>query len=93
LFCVTSSVLGLAQPAVGMSFPAALAGRAMSAFNLVTFAGVFIVQWGLGLLIDVFAATGLAQAASFQAAMAVYLCGGIAAYGYFVWLKADNSGQ
>jgi len=93
LFCVTSSVLGLAQPAVGMSFPAALAGRAMSAFNLVTFAGVFIVQWGLGLLIDVFAAVGLAQAASFQAAMAVYLCGGIAAYGYFVWLKADNSGQ
>jgi len=45
------------------------------------------------LLIDVFAAVGLAQAASFQAAMAVYLCGGIAAYGYFVWLKADNSGQ
>ena len=93
LFCMTSSVLGLAQPAVGMSFPAALAGRAMSAFNLVTFAGVFIAQWGLGLLIDVFAAVGLAQAASFQAAMAVYLCGGIAAYSYFVWLKADNSGQ
>ena len=93
LFCMTSSVLGLAQPAVGMSFPAALAGRAMSAFNLVNFAGVFIAQWGLGLLIDVFAAVGLAQAASFQAAMAVYLCGGIAAYSYFVWLKADNSGQ
>ena len=93
LFCVTSSVLGLAQPAVGMSFPAALAGRAMSAFNLVTFAGVFIVQWGLGLLIDMFAGLGLTQAASFQVAMAVYLCGGIAAYVYFVWLKADNSIQ
>ena len=93
LFCVTSSVLGLAQPAVGMSFPASLAGRAMSAFNLVTFAGVFIAQWGLGLLIDVCAAIGLAQAASFQAAMAVYLCGGIAAYGYFLRVKADNSSQ
>ena len=93
LFCATSSVLGLAQPAVGMSFPAALAGRAMSAFNLVTFAGVFIAQWGLGLLIDVFAGLGLTQAASFQVAMAFYLCGGIAAYGYFAWPKADNSSQ
>ena len=93
LFCVTSSVLGLAQPAVGMSFPAALAGRAMSAFNLVTFAGVFIAQWGLGLLIDVFAALGLAQVEQFQAAMAVYLCCCTAAYGYFVWLKADNPVQ
>ena len=93
LFCITSSVLGLAQPAVGMSFPAALAGRAMSAFNLVTFAGVFIAQWGLGLLIDVFAGLGLTQVERFQAAMAVYLCCCIAAYGYFAWLKADNSVQ
>ena len=93
LFCITSSVLGLAQPAVGMSFPAALAGRAMSAFNLVTFAGVFIAQWGLGLLIDVFAGLGLGQVERFQAAMAVYLCCCIAAYGYFAWLKADNSVQ
>ena len=90
LFCVTSSVLGLAQPAVGMSFKAALAGRALSAYNLVVFAGVFVAQWGLGLLIDGFASMGLAQVASFQAAMAVYLCCGIAAYGYFVTVKADN---
>ena len=93
LFCITSSVMGLAQPAVGMSFHAALAGRALSAYNLVVFAGVFVAQWGLGLLIDGFAAMGLVQVASFQAAMAVYLCCGIAAYGYFVSAKADNSVQ
>ena len=93
LFCMTSSVLGLAQPAVGMSFNAALAGRALSSYNLVVFAGVFVAQWGLGLLMDGFAALGLAQVARFQAAMAVYLCCGIAAYGYFVWLNADNSVQ
>ena len=90
LFCVSSSVLGLAQPAVGMSFRAGLAGRALSAFNLVIFAGVFVAQWGLGLLMDGFTAMGLAQVASFQAAMAVYLCCGIAAYGYFVSVNADN---
>jgi MFS family permease len=90
LFCMTSSVMGLAQPAVGMSFKAALAGRALSAFNLIIFAGVFVAQWGLGLLIDGFSAMGLAQAASFQAAMAVYLCCGIAAYGYFASVNTDN---
>ena len=93
LFCVTSSVMGLAQPAVGMSFRAALAGRALSAYNLVIFAGVFVVQWSLGLLIDAFAAMGLAQVASFQAAMAVFLCCCIAAYGCFLGMKADNSPQ
>ena len=93
LFCVTSSVLGLAQPAVGMSFRAALAGRALSAFNLVIFAGVFVCQWGLGLLIDAFAARGWTPAASFQVAMAAFLCCGLAAYGYFLFVKADNSPQ
>ena len=93
LFCATSSVLGLAQPAVGMSFNAALAGRALSAYNLVVFAGVFVAQWSLGLLIDGFAALGLAQIASFQAAMAVYLCCCIAAYGCFLGMKADNPAQ
>ncbi|MDB5870035.1 MAG: major facilitator superfamily 1 [Polaromonas sp.] len=50
-------------------------------------------QWGLGLLIDGFSALGLAQAASFQAAMAVFLCCCIAAYGYFLGVQADNSYQ
>jgi hypothetical protein len=93
LFCVTSSVMGLAQPAVGMSFRAALAGRALSAFNLVIFAGVFVAQWSLGLLLDAFSALGLAQVASFQAAMTVFLCCSIAAYGYFISVNADNSIQ
>ena len=90
LFCVTSSVMGLAQPAVGMSFQSALAGRALSAYNLVIFAGVFVAQWSLGLLIDGFAAMGLAQVASFQAAMSVFLCCSIAAYGFFLGMTADN---
>ncbi|WP_293605206.1 MFS transporter [Polaromonas sp. UBA4122] len=90
LFCMTSSVMGLAQPAIGMAFRASLAGRALSAYNLVIFVGVFVVQWGIGLLIDAFAAMGLAQLASFQAAMAVFLCCCIASYGYFLSVKADN---
>ena len=90
-FCMASTVISLSQPAVGLSFKPALAGRALSAFNLVIFAGVFAVQWGIGLLVDAFAALGLAQIASFQAAFSVFLCCCIAAYAYFLRVKVDNS--
>jgi hypothetical protein len=93
LFCMASSVLGLAQPAVGMAFAPSLAGRALSAYNLVIFAGIFVVQWGIGLLIDAFQAAGMTQVGSFQAAMGVFLCCCIASYAYFVRVKADNSPQ
>lgn len=97
LFCVCSSVLSLAQPAVGMAFPSALAGRALSGYNLVIFAGVFVMQWGIGLLIDVFRAAGLGEVASFQAALAVFLCCCLASYACFIGIKADptrdNSAQ
>ena len=93
LFCMACSVMGLAQPAVGMAFVPALAGRALSAYNLVIFSGVFVVQWGIGLLIDGFKAAGFNEVASFQAALAVFLCCCIAAYGYFLMVSADNSPQ
>ncbi len=89
LFCICASVLGLAQPAVGMAFPQALAGRALSGYNLVIFAGVFVMQWGIGLLIDVFRAAGLGETASFQAALTVVLCCCIASYVFFLGAKAD----
>ncbi|GAB3477082.1 MFS transporter [Polaromonas eurypsychrophila] len=93
LFCMSCSAMSLAQPAVGMAFHASLAGRALSAYNLVIFSGVFVVQWGIGLLIDAFQAAGLAEVASFQAAFGVFLCCCIASYAYFLSVNADNSPQ
>ncbi len=93
LFCVSCSAMSLAQPAVGMAFHASLAGRALSAYNLVIFSGVFVVQWGIGLLIDAFKAAGLTDVASFQAAFGVFLCCCIASYAYFLSVSADNSPQ
>ena len=93
LFCMSSSVMGLSQPAVGMAFRVSLAGRALSGYNLVIFSGVFVVQWGIGLLIDAFQAAGLSQQGSFQGAMSVFLCCCIASYVYFVsnaTAKVDN---
>jgi MFS family permease len=90
LFCMASTFVSLAQPAVGMAFPPALAGRALSAYNLVIFAGVFTVQWGVGLLVDAFAAAGFSTVGSFRAAMGVFLALSMASYGYFLLARPDN---
>jgi maltodextrin utilization protein YvdJ len=74
-----------------MAFIPSLVGRALSAYNLMIFSGVFVVQWGIGLLIDAFKAAGLSEVASFQAAMGVFLCCCIASYCWFIQGKADNS--
>ncbi|MDE2616010.1 MAG: MFS transporter [Burkholderiales bacterium] len=87
MFCVSSTFLSLAQPAVGMAFAAELAGRALSAYNLVIFAGVFVVQWGIGLLIDAFVAQGWAQAQAFQGALGVFLLLNLLSYLYFLMAK------
>ena len=93
LFCMSCSFVSLAQPAVGMAFPQALAGRALSANNLVIFAGVFVVQWGIGLLIDAFKALGAAEPAAYQAAVSVFLACCVASYAHFLWAKPHNQGS
>ena len=84
LFCVSCTFVSLSQPAVGMAFSQALAGRALSAFNLVIFAGVFVVQWGIGLAVDGFGALGLDVVPSFQAAMGLFLACNASAYAWFL---------
>lgn len=93
LFCIASTFVSLAQPAVGMAFPPALAGRALSAYNLVIFAGVFCVQWGIGLLVDGFGALGLTEVNAFRGAMGVFLATSVLSYAYFLWARTDNRPQ
>ncbi|PIT74607.1 MFS transporter [Limnohabitans sp. JirII-31] len=90
LFCISSSFVALSQPAVGLSFPPALAGRALSAYNLVLFLGVFVVQWGIGLMIDAFKSGGLDEPQAFRASIAVFLVCCIVAYAYFLKHKSDR---
>lgn len=84
LFCMGCSFSSLSQPAVGMAFPPQLAGRALSAFNLVIFAGVFVVQWGIGLGIDAFKALGLAEVDAFRSAFGVFMIGCVLSYLWFL---------
>ena len=62
----------------------ALGGRALSAYNLVIFAGVFAVQWGIGLAVDAFVAAGLDMARAYRAAMALHLACTAGAYAWFM---------
>ena len=89
-YCVSCTFVSLAQPAVGMAFPPVIAGRALSAYNLVIFAGVFVVQWGVGLAVDGFKALGLSEIEAFQAALGLYLCCCVLSYLYFLTAKSHN---
>jgi predicted MFS family arabinose efflux permease len=91
LFCMTNSCMSLAQPAVGMAFPPAQAGRALSGYNLVMFSGVFAAQWGIGLLIDGFMRLDWTVVASFQGALAVYGVLSAIAYVHFLRRAGDNA--
>jgi hypothetical protein len=91
LFCVTSTFVSLAQPAVGMAFPPHLAGRALSAYNLVIFFGVFVVQWGIGLGVDFFKSLGWPPVLAFQSAFSVFGVCATLSYVYFHWANRDNS--
>jgi predicted MFS family arabinose efflux permease len=91
LYCMTCSFVSLSQPAVGMAFDKELAGRALSGFNLVLFVGIFVVQWGIGLLIDGFRGLGASEVDAFRGALAVFLGCCVASYAHFLWRGRDNS--
>lgn len=85
LWCVLSTCVSLSQPAVGQAFPSAWAGRALSAYNLLIFGGVFCLQWGIGLAIDALAGLGWGKVASFQGAIGAFALGCTLAQLWFLW--------
>lgn len=85
--CVTVGTL--AQTSMSLSFPATLAGRANTAFNLLLFVGAFAVQWGIGLLIDVFTAYGATPAGAMRSAFAVCLACQAAAFAAYLLNRAQ----
>ena len=85
LFCVSSTVVSLSQPAIGQAFPATLAGRALSAYNLVIFLGIFVIQWGLGVIIDLCMARGSEVVRAYQVALGLLAASCCLSYAWFVW--------
>ena len=89
-YFLASSFVSLAQPAVGMAFPSHMAGRALTAYNLVIFMGVFVTQWGVGLGADLFLWLGLSERTAFQATMGIFWLLCLASFVHFWFSKSDN---
>jgi sugar phosphate permease len=68
-YAAAATTYTLVQPRVGLAFPAHLAGRALTGFNLVIFSWMFLSQWGFGVAIDLARDAGLPEADGFRAAM------------------------
>ena len=84
VFSVGCTVVSLSQPAVGLALPAVLAGRALSAYNLVIFLGVFTVQWGIGLAIDALRAIGWQTLSAFRGGFALFAACAVLSYVWFL---------
>lgn len=78
------SVTTLGYVALGGYFAPALFGRVSTALNLMAFVGAFSLQWGIGVLVDAFAALGWAAAPAFRAAFAVLALLQLLGWGWFV---------
>ena len=72
----------------GMALPAQAAGRALSAYNLVIFAGVFAMQWAIGLASDALGWLGWSEPARLRGALALF--GLAAALAYAGFLRARH---
>ena len=89
IYILTSIVLTLTQPAVALSFPTSLAGKSLTSFNLLIFVGTFLMQWGIGLVIDLSQFLGKEEIQSFQISFFAYLIICILSYSYFI-MKNKN---
>ena len=84
LFILSSIFLSVTQPAVGLSFQSHLAGKALTSFNLLIFLGTFIMQWVMGLVIDLVRNFGYTEILGFKAAFSFFLFLSMMSYIFFL---------
>ena len=61
----------LLQTQTALLFPRQVAGRVLTTFNLVMFVGAFLLQWGIGLVVDLFQMFGMLRASALTSAFAI----------------------
>jgi predicted MFS family arabinose efflux permease len=81
VLAAVTTVFAPIQARVGMSFPRHLAGRGLTAYNLVLFVAVFVVQSGLGVVMDWLIGGGMSRQDAFRAGL-----GGVALLQVAAWL-------
>ena len=85
IYILSTISLSLTQPAVALAFPKYLAGKAFTSYNLILFIGIFLTQWGIGLIIDFAQFLGFSEILSFQISFFVFLLSCIFSYVYFIY--------
>ena len=91
LFILSSIFLSVTQPAVGLSFPSYLAGKALTSFNLLIFLGTFIMQWLMGLVIDLVKNLGYSEILGFKSAFSVFLSLSLVSYIFFLIINKKKN--
>ena len=90
LFILSSIFLSVTQPAVGLSFQSHLAGKALTSFNLLIFLGTFIMQWVMGLVIDLVKIFGYTEIIGFKAAFSFFLFLSLISYMFFLIINKKS---
>ena len=81
----------LAYPALLREFPAAIAGRVVTAYNMLMFMGAFALQSGIGALIQLLIELGQARVAAYQEAFGVLLALQVFSLVWFVLLSRSRA--
>ena len=84
LFILSSIFLTVIQPAVGLTFQSHLAGKALTSFNLLIFLGTFVMQWFIGLVIDLVKSFGYNEIIGFKTSFSFFLFLSLASYIFFL---------
>jgi predicted MFS family arabinose efflux permease len=81
----------LLQTQIALAFPKHIAGRILTTYNLMVFVGSFAVQWGFGLLTDLFEGFGYAPSQALTGAMGILVILQFASLFWFLARKPDGS--
>ena len=81
----------LAYPALLREFPASIAGRVVTAYNMLMFMGAFALQSGIGALIQLLIELGQARVAAYQEAFGVLLALQVFSLVWFVLLSRSRA--
>ena len=90
IYILSTISLSLTQPAVALAFPKYLAGKAFTSYNLILFIGIFLTQWGIGLIIDFAQFLGFSEIFAFQISFFVFLLSCIFSYIYFIYCNKKS---
>lgn len=81
----------LLQTQMALAFPKHIAGRILTTYNLMVFVGSFSVQWGFGLLTDLFQGFGYDSSQALTGAMGILVILQFASLLWFLARKPDGS--